>query len=141
MTLGGNGAKDVLEKLRECREREKAQTLFYRALAAEAELQGASDTAERLNGLHADEQHHLSRVTARILELGAEPADLSELESSVVPLAKWEVEARRREEQEVTWYQQLLAGELDPVTRGILREILESEEHHRQELGGKWMPA
>ncbi len=141
MTLGGNGAKDVLEKLRECREREKAQTLFYRALAAEAELQGASDTAERLNGLHADEQHHLSRVTARILELGAEPADLSELESSVVPLAKWEVEARRREEQEVTWYQQLLAGELDPVTRGILREILESEEHHQHELGGKWMPA
>ena len=141
MTLGGNGAKDVLEKLRECREREKVQTLFYRALAAEAELQGASDTAERLNALHADEQHHLSRVTARILELGAEPADLSELESSVVALARWEVEARRREEEEVTWYQELLAGEVDPVTRGILGEILESEKHHQQELGGKWMPA
>jgi len=141
MTLGGNGVRSVLEILRECREREKAQTLFYRALAAEAELQGASDMAERLNALHADEQHHLSRVTARILELGAEPTDLSELESSVVSLAEWEDEARRREEEEVHWYQELLVGDMDPATRGILEEILESEEHHRQELGGKWMPA
>ena len=141
MTLWGNGVKRVFEILSECREREKAQTLFYRALAAEAELQGASDAAERLNALHADEQHHLSRITARILELGAEPADLSELESSVVPLAEWEDEARRREEEEVNWYQKLLVDDLDPVTRGILGEILESERHHRQELGGKWMPA
>ena len=141
MTLEGNGVKNVFEILSECREREKAQTLFYRALAAEAELQGASDTAERLNALHADEQHHLSRITARILELGAEPADLSELESSVVPLAEWEGEARRREEEEVNWYQELLLGDMDPVTMGVFREILESEKHHRRELGGKWMPA
>ena len=141
MTLGGNGVNSVFEILSECREREKAQTLFYRALAAEAELKGASDTAERLNALHADEQHHLSRVTARILELGAEPADLSELESSAVPLAEWEDEARRREEEEVNWYQELLVDDMEPVTRRILGEILESEKHHRQELGGKWMPA
>ena len=141
MTLGGNGAKSVSEILGECRERERVQTLFYRDLAAEAERQGAYDTAERLNALHADEQHHLSRVTARILEVGAEPVELSGLKPPVVPLEEWEAEARRREEEEVTWYRDLLAGDMDPVTRGILEEILESEEHHRRELGGKWMPA
>ena len=141
MTAGKTGAKSVFEMLGESREREKAQTLFYRALAAEAELHGASDAAERLNALHADEQHHLSRITARILELGAEPAELSGPKPSQVALADWEGEARRREDAEVTWYQEQLAGDMDPITRGILGEILESEKHHRRELGGKWMPA
>ena len=48
--------------------REKAQTLFYRALAAQAIAAGDDDASERLNDLHADEQHHLSRLTARLLE-------------------------------------------------------------------------
>ena len=67
----------LIEPLEQARAAEKAQALFYRALAAEAEARGNERLSERLNELHADEQHHLSRLTARLLELGATPDDLS----------------------------------------------------------------
>ena len=132
----------VFEMLERSRRMEKEQTLFYRALAAEAELDSREEEAERLNGLHADEQHHLSRLTARLLELGEVPADLARLERPDVDLDMWEEEARRREKEEVEWYGECLEeADLDEETRGVLEEILTSERHHHEELGGKWMPA
>lgn len=133
--------REILER---SRLREKGQTLFYRALAAEAESGGTTEAGERLNELHADEQHHLSRLTARLLELGEMPADLSELRRPVVDLGRWEEEAREREKEEVEWYEGLLeraGAALDDASRAVLEEILSSERHHRRELGGKWMPA
>lgn len=132
---------EVLRMLEESRTREKRQALFYRTLAAEAEWADRLDEAERLNGLHADEQHHLSRLTARILELGGNPADLRGVNSPEPNLDAWENAAREREDDEIAWYEGVLAGELDDATAAIVREILESERHHQRELGGKWMSA
>lgn len=132
---------ELVELLEACRARERAQTRFYRALAATAEDRARSDLAERLNALHADEQHHLSRLTARLLELGMQPRPLRAGAGEDVSLASWEAEARRREAEEVAWYRDALDGVLDPETRRLFEEILESEVRHRDELGGKWMPA
>jgi rubrerythrin len=49
--------------------------------------------------------------------------------------------ARRREETEVAWYEDALGRVEDRATRAVLKEILESERHHREELSGKWMSA
>jgi len=128
--------------LEEGRRRERWQTLFYRRLAAEAESRGDASAGERLNDLHADEQHHLSRLTARVLELGGTPGDLQADEAPPIPsLEAWEAEARAREDEEVSWYRAALEGGLDSETEDLLREILESEEHHARDLGGKWMSA
>jgi len=54
---------------------------------------------------------------------------------------EWEGVARSREAAEVDWYGRALEGELDSTTEALLREILDSEEHHARELGGKWMSA
>lgn len=130
------------ELLEEARRREKGQTLFYRRLAALAEEAGRADEAERLNGLHADEQHHLSRLTARLLEMGRRPTDLRNVPRPDVTLAGWEDVAREREGQEVAWYERALhAGPVAEETRVIFEEILASERHHEEELGGKWMSA
>jgi rubrerythrin len=130
-----------LKLLQRCRMRERVQAHFYRSLAAEAEERGEDEISERLNGLHADEQHHLSRLTARILELGAVPDDLAGVEQVPVHFDEWAEVARRREEDEVSGYEEILANVIDTETRRIVEEILESELHHRKELGGKWMPA
>lgn len=130
----------VPELLARSRTREKTQTLFYRALAAQAEIEGDAMVAERLNELLADEQHHLSRITARLLEMGERPAE-EEMSRPPTPYPGWEELAREREEDEIAWYEGMLEKELDPETRGIVEEILRSERHHRDELGGKWMPA
>jgi len=127
--------------LEESRGREKAQTLFYRALAGAAELGGDPADAERLNELHADEQHHLSRLTARVLELGGSPRDLRDVRAPDTAPGAWEETARAREEEEVRWYEGLLEEDLDEQTRGVVQEILDSERHHREELRGKWMSA
>jgi len=130
------------ERLAEAREREKGMTLFYRALAALAEDAGRPADAERLNDLHADEQHHLSRLTARLIELGGSPADLRSITRPDVDLEVWEGAAREREADEVAYYRAWLEpGEDDEETRALIEEILESEEHHHRDLGGKWMPA
>lgn len=132
---------EIIEVLEACRERERAQTRFYRALAAQAAHREDDALSERLNELHADEQHHLSRLTARLLELGVRPRDLPGPEVDSVSLDEWEGEARAREWGEVHWYQGLVESDVDGETRRLFEEILESERRHRDVLGGKWMPA
>lgn len=127
--------------LHEGRARELEQALFYRVLAGDAEACGDLSAAERLNELLADEQHHVSRLTARILELGERPHDGRVPQPHVPPLARWEKEARSREEKEVAWYEGALRQVDDPPTVALLKEILSSERHHRAGLTGKWMPA
>lgn len=131
----------TLDLLQEGRRREVAQALFYRLLAAEADHAGDVSAAERLNGLLADEQHHVSRVTARILELGGRPEGEGHPPGATPALEAWETEARRREDDEVAWYEQALRDVEDAGTRSLLEEILGSERHHRRDLAGKWMPA
>ncbi len=134
-------AQDVPALLAESRRREKAQTQYYRALASVAESEGDGPVSERLNELHADEQHHLSRLTARLNELGETPEDLSSVTGEEAVYHGWEKVARDRELREIEWYEKISAVIDDPATRGVIAEILESERHHRRELGGKWMPA
>ena len=132
--------EELVATLREGARRERAQALFYRILAGEAEVAGDAPTAERLNDLLADEQHHVSRLTARLLELGERPTD--ERDSPEVPeLASWEPVAKGREEDEVRWYEDATRKVRDEETLAMLREILASERHHRDDLSGKWMPA
>jgi rubrerythrin len=132
---------DALRALEVCREAEKEQALFYRALAAEAEERGEADLGQRFHDLHADEQHHLSRLTARLIELGRQPPALDHLRAQVAPLDHWETVARRREKDEVKRYEILLVQDLDAATRGLVEGILEVERRHAEELGGKWTMA
>ena len=138
MSLLGEGVQGLLA---ESREREKTQTLFYRALAAKAQTAGDLAGAEDLNELHADEQHHLSRLTARLLELGGSPSDLRDRAVPAAPYPRWKDTARDRELEEVSWYLEVLESPLDPETRRVIEEILSSERMHILELAGKWMPA
>lgn len=132
---------DLITALQQARRAEKEHALFYRALAAAAEERGDAALSERFNELHADEQHHLSRLTARLLELGATPDDLSS-EAGAAELDAWEGAAQRREDAEVSRYQALLAaGTADSQTEALLREMLDTERHHAAELGGKWTAA
>jgi ferritin-like protein len=133
----------VLVEVEAARAAERSQTRFYRALALEAGLAGDAAGEERLNELHADEQHHLARLTARLLELGVTPAPLEDADpGATVPWPAWEGEARRREQAEVSRYERLVAeGGLDPLTLEIAREILATEKLHARNLGGKWVPA
>ena len=130
-----------LRVLEESREREKTQTMYYRVLAADAAAGEDAEATERLNDLHADEQHHLSRLTARVLELGHVPRDLSALAVSGGELDGWEEEAREREAEEVRWYEAVTGLDLDEATLVVLGEILVSERHHLRDLRGKWMSA
>jgi rubrerythrin len=132
---------ELVALLEEGRTRERGQTLFYRFLAGDAETAGDAHAAERLNGLLADEQHHFSRLTARLLELGERPENVVVATPETPPIQRWEGAARSREEDEVRWYTEALERVSDRATRGILEEILTSELHHRDELSGKWMPA
>lgn len=133
--------RDVIRFLVVSRRREKAQTVFYRKMAAMAEAQGDEAVTERLNELHADEQHHLSRISARLLELGETLEEVEARGGEPVPLSDWERVARMREEEEIVWYGGWLDRILDPDTRSIIAEIQDSEKHHARELGGKWMLA
>jgi rubrerythrin len=134
--------EDLTDALQHARGAEKEHALFYRALAAAAEASGNAALGERFNELHADEQHHLSRLTARLLELGAAPADLSTASADAGELGGWEDEARRRELAEVARYEAILeTGGADARTEALLREILDTERHHAAELGGKWTAA
>jgi rubrerythrin len=132
---------DLITALEEARAAEKAQALFYRALAAEAEDRGDAPMSERFNELHADEQHHVSRLTARLLEMGASLADISANPPQSARMDGWEGAASLREDAEVERYEALLAEEMDPATRALVQEILETERHHAAELGGKWTTA
>lgn len=134
-------ADDLIRQLREARRAEKSQALFYRALASEAERRDDAGLSERFNELHADEQHHLSRITARLLELGEPPGAVDDVEAERVDLDGWAGIARGRERDEVFRYESLLAEGPDPETEALVRAILETERHHVTELGGKWTPA
>lgn len=131
----------ALAALHDARAAEKEQALFYRALAARAEECNDSALSERLNGLHADEQHHLSRLTARLVELDEAVADLSAMLAPTVTLDGWEDAARLREHDEIARYEMLLARDLDTETANMIRTFLDVERVHARELGGKWMDA
>ena len=133
--------EEVLRLLRTARAAEKEQALFYRSLTGQAEVADEPVLAERLNGLLADEQHHLSRLTARLLELGYAVDDLNDTVAPAVELSGWEVIARDREVVEVARYEGLLSADLDEETRGLVEDILNTERNHERELGGKWMMA
>ncbi len=138
MSLGS----ETLEALLAARAAEREQAAFYRALAAAAERAGDAALAERLNELHADEQHQLSRLTARLIELGETPPPLEGPTSRAAVLKGWEADARRLEEGEQRRYSRLLGiGDLDAGTRELLEEILRVEKIHAEKLGGKWMGA
>ena len=125
----------ALETLRAA---EKAQAAHYRRLAAIAEDEGDEATAQRLHDLHADEQHHVSRLTARLVELGQTPEDLRSPASASAGLDGWEDVARTLEREEISRYEQFLTREMDPETRSLAEGILQVEIHHRDELAGKW---
>lgn len=127
--------------LQQGRARELEQALFYRYLSSDAEAAGDTAAAERLNDLLADEQHHVSRLTARLLELGEKPAEARPARPVVPPLDDWEADARRREAEEVAWYEAALTQVEEPATAAVLAGILASERHHREWLSGKWVPA
>lgn len=133
--------EDQATLLEACRRAEKEQSLFYRRLASEAERREDLAVAERLHDLHADEQHHLSRLTARLIELGHAPADLGDVSAPTADAAGWEPVARSREEDEMRRYEALAAAEVDDQTRALAEEILEVERNHARELGGKWTMA
>ena len=133
--------KVVLAQLHAARGAEREQSLFYRALATAAEAVEDALLSERLNGLHADEQHHLSRLTARLLELGEELEALPPPSLPEVGLEAWEPLAREREQVEAERYDALLTHELDAHTRRMLSEFLAAERQHAQLLGGKFMGA
>jgi rubrerythrin len=139
----GSGALDAAARgaLHAARAAEKAQCRHYRALAAAAEAAGDAALSERLNALHADEQHHLSRLTARLLELGEAVAAVEDGPAGGVGLDGWEPVARERERREVAQYEALLSRSLDDATRALVAEILETERHHAADLDGKWTPA
>ena len=124
-----------------CRRAEKEQAIFYRKLASDAELRDEIDLAQRLHDLHADEQHHLSRLTARLIELGHRPADHGDVRAPAPDLSEWEPIARAREEEEIRRYEAMLAESIDDHTRALAEEILEVERNHARELGGKWTMA
>ncbi|MQA90021.1 MAG: hypothetical protein GEU90_07290 [Gemmatimonas sp.] len=132
---------ELFERLGELRRAEKLQALVYRHMAARAEAAGEVELAHRFHGLHADEQHHLSRLTARMLELGANPADLSTLQAPPASLDDWQEIVRTSEAAEIDRYRSLDRSDLDEVTRSLVDEILSVEERHAQELGGKWTVA
>ena len=127
--------------LQAARKAEKAQALFYRALAAAAEDAGDAQAAEDLNGLHADEQHHLSRLTVKLVEANAALADLNDIEAPAAHYPDWQDHARAREEAEIARYEALLSLELDGSTAALLREMLAAERKHAERLGGKYMSA
>ena len=131
------GYEPIVELLEKSRAAEKEQALAYRSLAARAE-HDSPENAQRFHDLHADEQHHLSRLTARVLELGARPQDLSGTKPPALPLEGWEAEVRDRELAEIERYRGALEADLDDHTRELLEEILSVEEQHARELGGKW---
>ena len=134
-----DAAQAVTEALRAAAQAGKSQALYYRALAARAEAVSPA-LAERLNGLLADEQHHLSRLVARLLELDA-PVMVGRPGQPDVRLDDWESVAREREREEIDRYAAMLELDLDERTRSMIEEFLAVERRHQERLGGKWMGA
>ena len=128
--------------LHEARALEKEQAQFYRVLSAQAEAQGNAADIEALNGLLADEQHHLSRLSVRLVELGEDLAPLSDaLLPSDAIYPSWHEVARIRERKEIARYEGILAMELDSETAAMIRGFLDAERQHEQHLAGKYTDA
>ena len=128
--------------LHEARALEKEQALFYRVLSTQAEEQGNAQDIEALNGLLADEQHHLSRLSVRLVELGEELAPLSDVNmpsDAVYPT--WQEVARIRERKEIARYEAILELDVDPETRRMIEGFLEAERQHEEHLAGKYTDA
>jgi len=126
---------EMLESLRRA---EKEQALLYRRLGALAETVGDEELAQRFHDLHADEQHHLSRLTARLLELGGRPVDLGDIRVGAATLDGWETLVHQRETLEVQRYREAIERPSDEATRSLLLDILGVEERHLTGRGGKW---
>jgi rubrerythrin len=131
----------VIGALQDARRAEKAQTLFYRMLAAAAAEAGDTQGEEDLNGLHADEQHHLSRITVTLVEANAAVNDLNDIAPPAAVYPDWQDNARAREEAEIARYEALLTMQLDENTAALVREMLAVERKHAERLGGKYMSA
>lgn len=140
MTIPVSSTDPLVLAIEERRVAEKEQARFYRALAVAAEESGDEALAERIQGLRADEQHQLSRLSARLVEMGLVPAEVA-LPAVSVTLLDWESVARAREAREISAYETLLEGQLDDRTREIFAESLEVERHHERDLDGKWTMA
>lgn len=120
---------------------EREQARWYRALSVLAEEAGNEEDIEALNGLVADEQHHLSRLKNRMVELGVEfHTDYTD-SKDFTGYPDWKRAAREREREEIKRYEELLKEELDAETREIIKKILETERAHEQNLGGKYTEA
>jgi rubrerythrin len=123
---------------------EREQATFYRALSSVAEDVANEVDIEALNGLLADEQHHLSRLKNRLVELGVEleGTNLREGREALATIyPDWRGPARIRETAEVERYEAMLALGLDPETEALVQSILVTERLHEANLGGKYMDA
>ena len=132
---------ELIQALQHARRAEKEQALFYRSLVTQAENAGHTQVAEDLNGLHADEQHHLSRLTVRLVEADQTVEDLGGVGMPTTVYADWETEARKREREEIARYEAIAAMPLDTFTAALIAEILNVERQHEESLGGKFMSA
>jgi rubrerythrin len=130
----------TIDLLRSARVAEKEQTLFYRALSTVAEEKYAAADIEALNGLLADEQHHLSRLTVRLLELGKDAPPIA-VRAPHCDYGDWRTVARDRERAEIARYEWLLEQSLDADTVAVVRSILDVERQHEHNLGGKYTEA
>ncbi len=135
-------APSFVPALHEARALEKEQAQFYRVLSGQAEDHGNLEDAEALNGLLADEQHHLSRLSVRLVELGEELAAFSDehLPSEAV-YPSWHEVARIRERKEITRYERILDQDLDAETRKMIEGLLGTERQHEEHLAGKYTDA
>jgi rubrerythrin len=128
--------------LHEARALEKEQAQFYRVLSSQAEELGMPADIEALNELLADEQHHLSRLSVRLVELGEELAPLSDANMpSDAIYDTWRDVARIRERKEIARYEAILEQELDADTRRMIESFLDAERQHEQHLAGKYTDA
>lgn len=130
--------EETIGLIEAARRAEKDQALYYRRLAADAEARNEPALAERLHDLHADEQHHLSRLTARLIELGREPGDVAGGRATEALTDDWETTARAREHEEIMRYEALLAASLDDQTHSLVESIVSVERNHAAVLAGKW---
>lgn len=128
--------------LHEARALEKEQAQFYRVLSTQAEDAGNLEDVEALNGLLADEQHHLSRLSVRLVELGEELAAFNDehMHSEAV-YENWHDVARIRERKEIARYEAILALQLDTQTATMIRGFLDVERAHEKHLAGKYTDA
>lgn len=132
----------MIEQLIAAYHAEREQAAFYRTLTSAAEEAANQDDIEALNGLLADEQHHLSRLRNRLTELGVSlPSQREAREPRDAPYPDWRGAAHAREVGEVQRYEALLSLEPDAETEALLHSILAAERLHEANLGGKYMDA